>query len=395
LGQNPIGWATLAAAFPPPSAPWLAGPPPGSKHTDCAIDGPKLVSFVFYMQSLFAAFQSLGSIYTALAQAVGAADKVIKWLHRKPLIEPPLVPITPPECKGDLKLVDVHFKYALRPERAVLTGLNLHAAPGEVVALCGPSGGGKSSIIALIEGFYTPDSGQILLDDVPISQLDAPWLHKQVALVGQEPTLFARSLYDNICYGLEGEQRPTEAAVTRAASLANAHDFISELEHGYETFIGERGTQLSGGQKQRVAIARALVRNPAVLLLDEATSALDAESEHIVQSAIDVMINQVGMTVLVIAHRLSTIRNADRILVVKDGTVCESGTHMELLALPEGEYAHLVARQMQGGNGGSGGSSHPPSKRASQLDLSALGSSSASASGVLVQPAARALPSSG
>ena len=330
------------------------------------------------------------NIYTALAQAVGAADKVMKWIAREPLIRPPppAAAAAPASCRGDLKLNNVNFRYALRPEQPVLRGLSLHVAPGEVVALCGPSGGGKSSIISLLERLYEPESGevtgrhrrrnhrrrhhfhlhlhrhrhlhlQVLLDDMPLSSLDPRWFHRQVALVAQEPVLFARTIEENITYGLEnggggggdGAAAPGSEEVVRAARLANAHDFIGTFEHAYETVVGERGTQLSGGQKQRVAIARALVRRPAVLLLDEATSALDAESEAVVQAAIDSMIEQGGMTVLVVAHRLSTIRNADRIVIISAGAVKESGKHDELLAL-KGEYANLVARQMHSSSRG-------------------------------------------
>ena len=300
------------------------------------------------------------NIYTALAQAVGAADKVMKWIAREPLIRPPppAAAAAPASCRGDLKLNNVNFRYALRPEQPVLRGLSLHVAPGEVVALCGPSGGGKSSIISLLERLYEPESGEVLLDDMPLSSLDPRWFRRQVALVAQEPVLFARTIEENITYGLEngggggeGAAAPGSEEVVRAARLANAHDFIGTFEHAYETVVGERGTQLSGGQKQRVAIARALVRRPAVLLLDEATSALDAESEAVVQAAIDSMIEQGGMTVLVVAHRLSTIRNADRIVIISAGAVKESGKHDELLAL-KGEYANLVARQMHSSSRG-------------------------------------------
>ena len=196
---------------------------------------------------------------------------------------------------------------------------------------------------------------------MPIGELHPGYFHQKIALVGQEPTLFARSLHDNICYGLlDGSEQPHADEVVRAATLANAHDFIASFEHGYETFIGERGTQLSGGQKQRVAIARSLVRKPSVLLLDEATSALDAESEHIVQTAIDAMISQSSMTVLLIAHRLSTVRNADRICVIKGGTVAESGTHAALIARNDGEYARLVNRQMMKADAEPPASAEPP-----------------------------------
>jgi len=340
--------------------------PPPALAPRCELDSPGLVSFVFYMQSLFSAFQQLGSIYTALAQAAGAADKVCSpvpcpcynypsalrsflqvctWIKRKPAL-PQVAPLVEPTvCRGELRLDDVSFRYSLRPERLILDHLSLCANPGEVIALCGPSGGGKSSIIALIARFYDPEAGRVLLDGVPVRQLSPQWFYGQVALVGQEPVLYARSIADNICYGLQDSARPDFSAVVAAATLANADSFICGFEHGYETMIGERGTQLSGGQKQRVAIARALVRKPAVLLLDEATSALDADSEAVVQEAIDQMIAQGGMTVLVIAHRLSTIRGADCILVIKDGRVCEQGTNAQLLE-SKGEYCKLVQKQM-------------------------------------------------
>ena len=343
----------------------------------CQLDPPGLVSFVFYMQSLLSAFNTLGSIYTGLAQAVGAADKVVRWIERPPQrSESESVGRRPQTCHGDIRLENIRFRYTLRPEQLVLDGLSLHARAGEVIALCGPSGGGKSSCIGLLERFYEPEAGRVLLDGVPVAELDPVWYHKHVALVGQEPVLFARSIKDNVCYGLEGEldQNTAEGRdeVVRAATLANAHEFVHGFELGYETFVGERGAQLSGGQKQRIAIARALVRRPSVLLLDEATSALDAESEAVVQEAIDAMIAQGGMTVVVIAHRLSTIRNANTILVVKGGTIAEGGTHEELLQRG-GEYSKLVAKQMKV-NGASGSSIAHESRVASSLKLASAGS---------------------
>ena len=192
---------------------------------------------------------------------------------------------------------------------------------------------------------------------MPLSSLDPRWFHRQVALVAQEPVLFARTIEENITYGLEngggggeGAAAPGSEEVVRAARLANAHDFIGTFEHAYETVVGERGTQLSGGQKQRVAIARALVRRPAVLLLDEATSALDAESEAVVQAAIDSMIEQGGMTVLVVAHRLSTVRDAEQIALIDGGQVADHGTHEEMLARCP-EYGNLVKRQLEAQQG--------------------------------------------
>lgn len=213
----------------------------------------------------------------------------------------------------------------------------------------GPSGGGKSSIVKLVERFYLPSAGSILIDGRSVGCYQSGWLRRRVALVSQEPVLYARSIKRNILFGLEAEdgipidELPTDADVEDAARLANAHDFISALPDGYDTECGERGVQLSGGQKQRIAIARALVRSPCVLLLDEATSALDADSEALVQEALDR--TMAGRTVLIIAHRLSTVQNASRIVVVQSGEVVETGTHEELLE-KGGSYATLVQRQL-------------------------------------------------
>ena len=388
----------------------------GKLHDAGQVGGGDLVSFVFYMQSLFSAFSSLGQIYTGLVSAVGAADKVFQWIWRKPKLgappprpaddaEPSTAPapvapavgvgtLRPETCSGQITFSGVTFRYPSRPERTVLRSLSLSVEAGTTLALCGPSGGGKSSCVSLIEHFYTPEEGQVCLDGVPVGELCPRWLHKQVAVVGQEPVLFGRTIRENILFGLlddackktgdvvfegnddfdpwccNGRRQPApgegtgldcpkskfsfnnwneatcHAAVIEAAKLANAHEFVCSFEQGYETQVGERGAQLSGGQKQRIAIARALVRKPRVLLLDEATSALDAESEHTVQVAIDHLIAQGNMTVIVIAHRLSTIKHANSIAVIEAGQVVEQGTHDELLR-SGGVYEKLVTRQMQ------------------------------------------------
>jgi ATP-binding cassette subfamily B (MDR/TAP) protein 9 len=221
--------------------------------------------------------------------------------------------------------------------------LSFTVNPGEVVALVGPSGGGKSSCIAMIEHFYEPNYGEVLLDGIPIRDYDHKYLHTKIALVGQEPVLYARSVRENISYGYG---QTTEEMIHRAAKMANAHNFIMDTTEGYETDVGEKGSQMSGGQKQRIAIARAIVREPVVLLLDEATSALDSESEHLVQEAIQKNLN--GKTVIVIAHRLSTVENADKIIVISGGRVQQMGVHKELIN-QEGIYKQLVQRQMLGG----------------------------------------------
>jgi len=209
----------------------------------------------------------------------------------------------------------------------------------QTVALVGESGSGKSTVISLLERFYDPNSGHVLLDGVDIKTFRLSWLRQQMGLVGQEPILFNESIRANIAYGKE--DGATEDEIVAAANAANAHNFISSLPNGYDTSVGERGTQLSGGQKQRIAIARAMLKNPKILLLDEATSALDAESERIVQEALDrVSLNR---TTVVVAHRLTTIRGADTIAVIKNGVVAEKGRHDELMNNTHGVYASLVA----------------------------------------------------
>ncbi|GLC71744.1 hypothetical protein PLESTF_001161500 [Pleodorina starrii] len=305
-----------------------------------------LVSFMLYQQSLSSAFQLMGDVFSALTAAVGAADKVIELMKRQPSI-PPSGGLVLPSLKGRVEARALVFHYPARPEVRVLNGLSLVAQPGEVVALVGPSGGGKSSIIKLLERFYVPASGRILIDGRDLDLFDHKWLRRQVALVSQEPVLYARSIRRNIILGLEPEDgcaaAPSQEDVEEAAKQANAHDFISSFPGGYETDCGEKGVALSGGQKQRVAVARALVRRPRVLLLDEATSALDADSEAVVQEALDRVMY--GRTVIVIAHRLSTIQGADRIYVIGKGVVQETGTHDDLLA-SGGVYSQLVRRQL-------------------------------------------------
>ena len=205
--------------------------------------------------------------------------------------------------------------------------------------MVGESGSGKSTVISLLERFYNPNSGHVFLDGVDIKTFRLSWLRQQMGLVGQEPVLFNESIRANIAYGKEGGA--TEDEIIAAAKAANAHNFISSLPNGYDTSVGERGTQLSGGQKQRIAIARAMLKNPKILLLDEATSALDAESERIVQEALDRV--SVNRTTVVVAHRLTTIRGADTIAVIKNGVVAEKGRHEVLMKITDGVYASLVA----------------------------------------------------
>ncbi|WOL18392.1 hypothetical protein Cni_G27187 [Canna indica] len=241
--------------------------------------------------------------------------------------------------KGSIELRHVSFRYPTRPDIQIFQDLCLTIHSGKTVALVGESGSGKSTVISLLQRFYNPDSGEIYIDGIDIKRLQLRWLRQQMGLVSQEPALFNDTIRANIAYGKEGEA--TEAEIIAAAELANAHKFISGLQKGYDTLVGERGVQLSGGQKQRVAIARAIVKEPKILLLDEATSALDAESEKVVQDALDrVMVDR---TTVIVAHRLSTIKGADLIAVVKNGMIIEKGKHETLIKIKDGAYASLVA----------------------------------------------------
>eukprot|EP00775_Hariotina_reticulata_P008041 gene8041-8236_t len=276
------------------------------------------------------------------SKGAAAGARLFNVINRQPAIDPDSAGEEPSQVAGNLRLDDVSFVYPARPEVQVLKKLSLEVPAGKTVALVGSSGSGKSTIVGLIERFYDPVEGCVMLDGRDIRTLKLSWLRQQVGLVSQEPTLFATSIFENI---LMGRPDASEKEVYEAARSANAHNFISAMPAGYQTQVGERGVQLSGGQKQRIAIARAILKNPKILLLDEATSALDSESEAIVQDALDRMI--VGRTTVVVAHRLSTIQNADVIMVMQQGVVVEQGSHRELLANPTGAYTNLVKLQMQ------------------------------------------------
>ncbi len=297
----------------------------------------ELTSFLVYTMVMAASVGALAGLWEDLMKAIGASERVFALMDRKPQVASGARNL--PQIKGHIALEDVHFAYPSRPDAPVLAGLQLELRPGEVVALVGPSGGGKSTVAALLSRFYDPQQGRIVLDGVDYRELKPDWLREQVGVVSQEPILFATSIEDNIRYGRPGASR---AEVEAAARAANAHDFISSFPEGYGTLVGERGVRLSGGQKQRVAIARALLKDPRLLILDEATSALDAESEHLVQEALDRLME--GRTTLVIAHRLSTVKAADRVAVIDQGHVVEQGTHAELLE-SDGLYRRLVERQ--------------------------------------------------
>ncbi|KAF3456698.1 hypothetical protein FNV43_RR01352 [Rhamnella rubrinervis] len=276
-------------------------------------------------------------------KAKDSAASIFSILDSKPKIDSSSDEgITLPTIKGDIEFEHVSFKYPTRPDIQIFRDFCLSIPSGKTVALVGESGSGKSTAISLIERFYDPDSGRVTLDGVEIKRLKLSWLRQQMGLVSQEPVLFNETIRDNIAYGKQGDV--TEEEILSATKAANAHNFISSLPHGYDTSVGERGIQLSGGQKQRIAIARAILKDPAILLLDEATSALDAESERVVQDALDrVMVDR---TTVVVAHRLTTIKGADVIAVVKNGVIAEKGTHDFLMKINGGAYASLVALHM-------------------------------------------------
>jgi len=316
------------------------------------IKAGSLLSFVFYLQTLNNNFNTLGDFYTNMVTAIGAATRVFELRGRIPELSrnPPPGTVVPTEVEGVMRLENIRFTYPARPDAEVLKGLTLDIPAGQVVALVGPSGNGKSTVIGLMKRLYKGQEGRVTLDGVDVWNFPHEDYHRIVSIVGQEPVLYARTIRQNIVYGLENPKEPGSSSISdevifEAARKANAHEFILNMQDGYATEVGERGVQLSGGQKQRIAIARAIVRQPKVLLLDEATSALDAESERQVQQAIDVMIADGRMTVIIIAHRLSTVKNAHKICVIQGGQVAEEGTHDELVGR-RGAYYKLVECQL-------------------------------------------------
>jgi ATP-binding cassette, subfamily B, bacterial MsbA len=302
-----------------------------------------LVSFLLYTITIAASIGALATSFTTYQEAVGAAERVFEILEMNPAIADPPVPTPLPRpARGKVAFEGVSFRYQADPSLPwTLADVNLVVAPGEVVALVGPSGGGKTTLVSLLPRFWDVDQGRILVDGIDIRALRLADLRGAIGIVPQEPALFSGTIRENIAYA-----RPsaTEADVQAAARAAHAHEFIERLPLGYETLVGERGIKLSGGQRQRVAIARAILKDPAVLILDEATSNLDNESERLIEDALSKLL--VGRTTLIIAHRLSTVQRADRLLVLDHGRIVEEGTHGELLAL-RGLYARLYQRQFR------------------------------------------------
>ncbi|KAJ7977740.1 ABC transporter B family protein [Quillaja saponaria] len=294
--------------------------------------------------SILTASMSLGQASPcigAFAAGKAAAYKMFETIERKPEIDAyDTKGKILEDIHGEIELKNVYFSYPARPEEEIFSGFSLYIPTGTTAALVGQSGSGKSTVISLIERFYDPRAGEVLLDGINLKELQLRWIRGKIGLVSQEPVLFASSIKDNIAYGKDGA---TVEEIRAASELANAAKFIDKLPQGLDTMVGEHGTQLSGGQKQRIAIARAILKDPRILLLDEATSALDAESERIVQEALDrIMINR---TTVVVAHRLSTVRNANMIAVIHRGKIVEKGSHSDLIKDPDGAYSQLIRLQ--------------------------------------------------
>ncbi len=296
---------------------------------------------VVYIIILAGAVAVLGEVYGDLLRAAGASERLMELLHLRSPVQSPARPVQAPWPAGGSALVfdAVRFHYPSRPAQPALQDFALTVQPGQTVALVGPSGAGKSTVFGLLLRWYDPQAGQIVLDGVPIQQMDLQALRARIGTVPQDPVIFSSSALENIRYG-----RPdaSDDEVRAAAQAAFADEFITQLPEGYHTYLGERGVRLSGGQRQRIAIARAMLKNPPLLLLDEATSALDAQSERMVQAALESAMKD--RTTLVIAHRLATVQKADHIVVLDHGRLVEHGTHAQLVA-QGGVYAGLAALQ--------------------------------------------------
>ncbi|MGX9854392.1 ABC transporter transmembrane domain-containing protein [Limimaricola variabilis] len=302
-----------------------------------------LVQFVIYAVMVAGAVGALTEIWGELQRAAGATERLVELLHAEDSLREPKDPLPVPAARGEIMFEDVSFSYPSRPDTSALDHVSVAIRPGETVALVGPSGAGKTTMIQLLLRFWDPASGRITLDGVDLRDMARPDFRRRMALVPQDPVIFADTARENIRFG-----RPdaTDEEVEAAARAAAAHEFLVALPQGYDSQVGERGVMLSGGQKQRIAIARAILRDAPVLLLDEATSALDAESERLVQHAVDRLAQ--GRTTLIVAHRLATVKKADRILVFEDGRIVAQGSHDDLVA-EGGLYARLARLQFTDG----------------------------------------------
>jgi ABC-type multidrug transport system fused ATPase/permease subunit len=304
-----------------------------------------LTAFQSYIFTIGFGLGSSSSHVAKIFEGLGASGRVFYLLEREPAIPKPLSkddvkPIEPNGMEGKVEFKDVTFSYPSRPDILVLNGFSLTMAENTTTALVGSSGAGKSTVVALLQRFYEINGGDITIDGISLQDLDLKWLRRHIGYVQQEPQLFGLTIKENLLYGVN--RAVSDEEIEKSCRDANAHDFITSWPNGYETLVGERGVKLSGGQKQRVAIARALLTNCRILLLDEATSALDAESEHLVQEAIEKAV--IGRTVIIVAHRLSTIQRADQIVVMADHKIVDVGTHTSLMQKC-GKYQDLIKRQ--------------------------------------------------
>jgi ATP-binding cassette subfamily B protein len=304
------------------------------------ISAGELSAFVFYAVLVAGAFGAVSEVIGDLQRAAGATERLMELLATEPQIRAPARPEPLPEPpRGEVRFDKVSFRYPSRPDALALADFSLEVKPGETVALVGPSGAGKSTVLQLLLRYYDADAGTISLDGVDLRRADPRALRTRLALVPQDPVIFAASVRENVRYGRPGA---SDAEVEEACAAAYASEFIERLPETMDTFLGERGVRLSGGQRQRVAIARAILADPTILILDEATSSLDSESEALIQDGLKAL--RTGRTTFVIAHRLSTIRSSDRILVLEHGEIVEQGTHDELLA-KGGRYRQLYDKQ--------------------------------------------------
>lgn len=303
-----------------------------------------LIQFVIYAVMVAGGVAALSEIIGELQRAAGATERLVELLHTRDDVQDIADPVQlPAQVQGRISFEDVRFAYPARPAINALDGVSFDIQPGETIAFVGPSGAGKTTVIQMLLRFYDPQEGRISLDGIDVARMEREAFRQNIALVPQDPMIFATTAADNIAFGRPGA---TQAEVEAAARAAAAHDFISALPDGYDSQLGERGVMLSGGQKQRIAIARAILRDAPVLLLDEATSALDAESERAVQDAVDALSE--GRTTLIVAHRLATVKKADRIIVLDQGRVVAQGPH-DALVSQGGLYARLARLQFTDG----------------------------------------------